>query len=103
MADWQRFVRLNPEWSQAKDGKIPMHELAESIAKKLRAVQRFGIPCIDGELEDIIDEFEYAAGDDTTTGDDIDYIMSSLYDWADQSLDLRPMGRKVCWVDTVTY
>jgi len=104
MANWQRKILLNPEWSQAQDNEITVQALAASIAKKLRAVSNFtgSNADLNDTRDEIADEFEWLSEDDSAGRDDFDCLMSSLYDWGDQKLDENWNGKKVCWVDTMS-
>jgi len=103
MADWQRTIRLNPEWAQAKAGSLAMNELARVIAERLKALPPFGVDHLDEERDEIAIEFSEAARDPSITGDDLDEVMRRLYDWADTRLDDKPFGgKRVCWVDTIS-
>lgn len=102
MSNWQRTIRLNPEWSQAKDGEITHKQLAAVIAKRLRALTPFKaeLDDLNEELDELADEFEWLAERVDTNADDIDNAMHSLYNWGDQRLDGEWNGKKVCWIDT---
>lgn len=108
MANWQRTLRLQPEWGQAQDGEITLQQLAKVVAFRLRSLRPFGddvgrtILSFDDEREEIADNFEDIAGDDTATTDDFDDVMCALYDWADQHMDDKWNGKKVCWIDTTS-
>ena len=102
MANWQRTIRLNPEWDQAIDGEITCQQLAASIAKKLKSIAPFGSDRADvnDELAELIERFDSSADDKTTDIPSIDYAMCDLYDWGDISLDGEWNGKKVCFIDT---
>ena len=104
MANWQRHIRLNPEWSQAKDGEVGYQQLATVIAKRLRGLTPFKaeLDDINDELAEIADEFEWLGENADTTADDIDSVMHSLYNWGDQRMDSEWNGKKVCWIDTTS-
>jgi hypothetical protein len=104
MANWQRNIRLNPEWEQSKDGQITYQQLAAAIAKKLRALRPFKaeLDDINEQLDTIASEFEGMADDASTSADDIDSVMHDLYDWGDMRLDGEWNGKRVCFVDTIS-
>lgn len=104
MADWQRTLRLNPEWERAKKGEITRQELARSIAAKLNRLRDFGsgIAELNDERDGIAEEFEALADDKNATTQDFDSVMESLYDWGDQRISPEWNGKKVCWIDTMT-
>lgn len=102
MADWQRRIRLNLEWEQAKEGEISTQELAAAISKRLKALTPFKDEYVEQSRLDLVDEFESAAEDADLTVDNFDYLMSELYDWGDMRLDDTWNGKKVCWIDTMT-
>ena len=103
MADWQRRVRMNPEWDMAKDGHLSAAQLAQAIVRKLRAVHsRMAAGDLADKLADVIAEFEMLEGDEGAGMDDIDEAMDRLYDWGDTSLDGKWNGKKVCWIDTIS-
>lgn len=104
MARWQRTIRLNPEWDQAQTGEITVQKMAAAIVMRLRALKDFGGE--DADLDDsrseIADEFEAISEDPSASNDEFDYVMRSLYDWGDQSIDGEWSGKKACWIDTIT-
>lgn len=99
MANWQRTIRLQPQWGRAKDGKLSASELAASIATKLRGVASFGSH-LDDERDEIAEEFEALAADKSADVNDFDRVMDHLYDWGDTRLDDKWPGKKACWIDT---
>ncbi|TPM59012.1 hypothetical protein FJ959_09065 [Mesorhizobium sp. B2-2-4] len=107
MANWQRTLKLQPEWRMAQEGEITHQALAGVIAARLAALQPFGegvgrtMMDFDDERQDIADGFEALSEDDSATREHFDWMMSDLYDWADQSMDSKWNGKKVCWVDTI--
>lgn len=105
MAQWQRKILLNPEWDQAKDGKISNQLLALSIATKLRALKPFGgeDADLDDSREDIIADFEEMSRDETLTVSEFDNQMGALFDWGDQTIGGSGWnGKKACWIDTMS-
>jgi hypothetical protein len=104
MAQWQRKLLLNPEWDQAQDHKISHHELALSIAAKLRALKPFKaeLDNINEEREELAETFESLAEDPEATQGNFNYEMEALYSWGDQRLDGDWNGKKVCWIDHMT-
>ncbi len=100
MADWQRHLKLNPEWDRAKDGEITVQDLARSVAEKLRALRRLDDD-VESEKDDLVAQFEDIAasegGDEARWFDD---VMHDLYNWGDTRLDGTWNGKKVCWIDT---
>lgn len=100
MANWQRTIRLNPQWEQARDGEITTQELAASIAVKLRGVPPFINDSIEEDRINLAEEFEWLAGEPEADVEDFDALMHALYDWGDISLDGKWNGKKVCWIDT---
>jgi hypothetical protein len=105
MADWQRTLRLQPEWNQAANDEITVQQCAKVIAERLRALEPFGETVkrtarnVDQEREAIAEQLEALAEDEEATTEHFDYVMDMLYDWADQRLDDRWNGKKVYWVD----
>lgn len=105
MADWQRKLKLNPEWDQCKEGEITPQELAASIAAKLEKLEKFNNEYVDGQLDDLICEFQYLSKDTLENLEEIreefDEIMNQLYDWGDIKLSGGFFdAKKVCWIDT---
>jgi hypothetical protein len=102
MANWQRTVRLNPEWGQAQEGEITYQALAASIVKKLRLLRPFKaeLDDINEGLDEIVTEFECLAESADTNVSDIDCVMHDFYDWGDIRLDGDWNGKKVCFIDT---
>jgi seryl-tRNA synthetase len=103
MANWQRTLRLNPEWDQAQEHLITTQELARSVAAKIRAMRPFmgELENLTDEVVEIADELEGLAEDQSATQQDFNCVMQSLYDWGDQKLDENWNGKKVCFVDTM--
>jgi hypothetical protein len=107
MADWQRTLRLNPEWDQCKADEITLQQCAASIAVKLRALAPFSDDPLhplewDSERDELTERFEGLAGDETATSDEFNSIMDDLYDWGDTRMEPRWNGKKVCWIDTMS-
>jgi len=100
MSDWQRRLKLQPEWDQAGDGTIPIQELAKIISNRLSELAPFPEEQIEEERLDLAAEFKCLSVDSELTYKKFNHIMNALYDWADTSLDHNLLGgRKVCWVD----
>lgn len=101
MANWQRRLKLTPEWDQAQEGEISIQTLARVTAKRLRSLAPFENAELDEARDEIAEQFEAIADDaDADTGD-YDNVMADLYDWADTRLDGEGFGgKKVCWVET---
>lgn len=102
MAQWQRTIRLQPTWDKAKSHEISIQELAAVISKKLKALRPFNDDYIDSERDNLVDEFEGLAEDESADREDFDDIMCRLYDWGDMKLDNDWNGKKVCWIDTIS-
>lgn len=101
MADWQRRLKLLPEWDQAQDGEITIQTLARVTTTRLRALEPFNIAEIDDEREEIAEQFEAIAEDADADISDFDSVMHDLYEWADTRLSGSDFGgKKVCWVET---
>lgn len=102
MANWQRTLRLWPEWDQASEGEIAIQELAAVVAKRLRALRDSPEPHahLNDERDDIADEFDALAGDKSIDAEDFDGLMHSLYGWADTQIGGKFFdAKKVCWID----
>lgn len=103
MANWQRKIMLNPEWTQAQEGEISVAELAQSVVLKFKGMRPLqNNDDLNEELADILDEMDAIASDQQSTMSDFDDVMHRLYDWADTPLDDRWNGKKVCWIDTIS-
>lgn len=104
MANWQRTIRLQPEWGAADRREISPQELARSIAAKLRAVPSFSAyPEVNEDRDFLVEEFEDFAADDTGDFDDIDELVDRLYDWGDTHLSGQFFNaKKVCWIDAMS-
>lgn len=101
MADWQRTLRLNPEWQRAQDGDLSIQYLASTTARRLKSLSPFGDDAIDDERDELVWQFEQIAADQDASTSDFDAVMGDLYDWADTRLDEKWAGKRVCWVDTI--
>ncbi len=102
MANWQRTLRLNPEWEQAQEHEITISALAAVVAKRLKAIRSIDEQ-LDDERDEIVEEFEAMAADDEATANDFDDAMSRLYDWGNTPLDGEWNGKKACWIDTHSH
>lgn len=103
MADWQRKINLNPEWSQCKAGEITLQECARSIAVKLRELAPFSPDPrdINFNRDLLATSFEDIANEQDPDRDEFDGLMTDLYDWGDTALDSKWNGKKVCWIETM--
>lgn len=102
MANWQRNLRLWPEWDQASEGEITVHELATVIAERLRGLKDFGgiHQSIDEDRIYLAEEFEDLSNDKDADTSDFDELMERLYDWADIQIGGKFFdAKKVCWID----
>jgi len=100
MSNWQRTLDISTEWKAAGEDKITPQVLAEAIATKLEMLKKFNIVGIDSEKDYLIERFKDIVEDPDADFDDLDTVMSDLYDWGDISLDTQWAGKKVCWVKT---
>ena len=97
MARWKYTLDLKDVWKKAKNEEISCKELADEIAKRIK-----NLPCYetDSKLQDICTEFEFF--DEEGEADELDFIMSDLYDWGDE--ETNPKGRwprnAKCWIKT---
>ena len=101
MPNWQRRLDIMIPWQQAEEGTLPVHELAKIVSDRLLELQPFGIPYFDEDREQIADEFKTFYEDESEDKEWFDAIMSSLYDWADQTVEKTDSffeTKKVCWV-----
>lgn len=102
MANWQRTIKLNPEWDQCRDDKITRQELAASIARKLAALRPINDDGAEERRLELADTFEDMSRDMDLSEAEFTGMMGDLYDWGDYSLDSSWNGRKVCWIDCMT-
>jgi hypothetical protein len=104
MAQWQRHLRLQPEWSKAQEDEISVQELAGVIAERLLALQPFTgrDEWVESERIDLADEFAAISREASIDEEEFDGWMSQLYNWGDTALDSHWNGRKVCWIDTMS-
>lgn len=58
VTNWQRNLRLYPEWNLAEKREIPVQKLAAIVADRLRKLRPFGRDDIDVERDELADEFE---------------------------------------------
>lgn len=99
MADWQRHLRLSPEWQFAQAGSVSPSQLAGVIASRLNGLAPFADEMIEDQREELVEWFKELADEDPSPSE-FNEAMAALYDWGDTSLDGRWNGRKVCWIDT---
>lgn len=99
MSNWVYKINFVDLWKAYDEKKLNSTEVGIEIAKRLKKL----IPNlkIDDDdiyrLEEIIDEFEYIENTEH-----FDYVLSTLYDWADMPLP-TPRGemiRKILWIRT---
>lgn len=100
MAQWQRELDLREIWRLGIEHPDQLDAVAKGIAVQIRALKKFGDEYYDYESEDIAWEFDSLSTSDEVTTEEFDDLMERLYDWADQSLDGKVGGKKVCWVKT---
>ena len=100
MAQWQSKLDLTDIWDAVDKGRMTIQELSKEVSARLRMLT----PTIDegiiDEQIDIADEFESLSDYSGATLKDFNYIMESLYDWADIQLPCTKHNKKVCWVAT---
>lgn len=102
MANWQRTIKLNPEWDQCGDDEITRQELAASIARKLNALRPIPDDGSEERRLELVDTFEGMGGDEDLSEREFNGMMDELYDWGDMRLDDNWNGKKVCWIDCMT-
>ena len=101
MANWQRKLSLIDEWNKHDTGEITIQALAKLVAERIRSLDKFGDEEIDEQRDEIANDFEALAEDENADVNDFDYMLQSLYDWGDRSLDDKWNGKKVCWIATI--
>lgn len=94
MAYWQNRLEIAKEWQQAENGELTPQAMAAVVAIKLRKLEGAEV---DEALDEVAEEFEALAEDQSADFDDFDDILSRLYAWGDTSL--HP-GMKRCWIAT---
>jgi len=83
MTHWKAVMRVQHLWSQAKDETITIHQLAQAVAKRLRAKYPEPDTTDDsGWLDDVISMFEELP--ENCTADDFDIAYDELCSWGDQ-------------------
>lgn len=100
MSDWQRTIDITREFQQAKAKEITYIDLAKAIVSKLKALPSFSEEFINENKEQLIEELEGYILEESNDVDDLDGILTELYDWGDISLDGKFGGKKVCWIAT---
>lgn len=81
MANWKARVDVSDLWKAHRDGAMPIHELAHELADRLKHTLP-GAYLEDYQYEGIVDELADFHEEDSV--DNFDYILSQLYDWADE-------------------
>jgi hypothetical protein len=102
VANWQRSIKLNPEWDQCGGGEITRQELAASIARKLSALHPLEHEQAEETRLELADSFEDMGRDADLSEAEFNGMMDDLYDWGDMALDASWNGKKVCWIDCMT-
>ena len=100
MAQWQSKLDLTDIWNSVGEGRMTIQELSKEVSIRLRNLSPTKDEGILNEQLDIADEFESLYDYQAATFKDFNYIMESLYDWADTQLPCKEYNKKVCWVAT---
>lgn len=100
MAQWQRTLNLDPEWTLAKDKVITIQALSGIVSERLKGLVPFKEEHIENDREELVDKFKelYEQVEPEADADEFDELMDQLCDWADTKLDSHWNGKKVCWV-----
>ena len=99
MANWQRTLKMQPEWDQANDGEITTAALAKIVSKRLSALDPFDAESWEEVTRlELVEEFEDLADVPELTQEEFNWFWAKLYEWADTPLDDKFGGKKVCWV-----
>lgn len=97
MSDWQNKLDLKDLWKSWDEGDISIKEVAQTVAKRIRAMKCFATQ--EETLEDIAENFE-ACDNDVS---EFDNILGDLYDWGDILVDGSGkffQHKKMCWIAT---
>ncbi len=97
MANWKHKLDLKDLYSKVPDDITPQ-KFCEGVKERIEKLSCYHK---DSDLQRIVWDFEWRSEDDSATWDDIDEIMSDLYDWGDTRLE--PYGfpsNRMCWIAT---
>jgi hypothetical protein len=98
MPVWKYELNLVDLAQAVQDEEITPIEYAKGIAGRLKDLLKTVTEKeFIEDIENFIDVFENFNSDDE---DDFDCEMNDLYNWADQSLDNKWNGNKLCWIKT---
>jgi len=100
MAQWTKKLTLTPEWGKALDGEISAQNLAKIVSERIIAMGEYDSEEVEESRLELSESFKSFSEDPDTTIDDLDDLMSDLYNWADTPLDSLWNGKKVAWVET---
>ena len=88
MTTWKSEINISDIHKEYKEGKLTSQQVSQAVCSKIRRHKDYGD---DFELQNIADEFQSVAEDNSSTIDDYDYALNLLYNWADDNK---------CWVET---
>jgi len=100
VANWQSVLDLIDVWDRALGKEVSIPDLSRIISERLKVLKPCTVDYVLDEQDGIVDEFMGLYEEDNADPIDFDAVMNRLYDWADQSLDEKFGGKKVCWIKT---
>ena len=107
MAQWANTLDITDAWAKAYEREIAPPEFCRLVANKLKDMAfkaKYAYMCDRrDELADAFMDFyeEYKDDPDAADYDDVDYLLTDLYDWGDEVVDSSGgffNTVKTCWV-----
>jgi len=105
MSQWQLKLEIKDIMEKLRYDEFTLQEGAKEIVnrlEKLRLVMESKFADYLTEFEEVIDDFEMFAEDDSMNDEveEFDYRLGNLYDWGDIKLDNDIIGGKaLCWIN----
>lgn len=99
MSNWVTVLDVSRDWDKLQEEEISIEGFMLWVSDMLEALScKDWSEEVDEEKECIIDDLRCEAADADT--DIFNELWERIYDWADQSLDGKFAGKKVCWIKT---
>lgn len=96
MSHWSQTLNLIEPWREAEAKQITYNDLARSISNRIwRQLKPYQDEHIEGQRQELIESFMFAAKNMRLTVKQIDDLMENLYDWGDINIF---NDEKVCWI-----
>lgn len=107
MAQWANTLDITAAWAQAYDREISPPEFCRLVANKLKDMAfKAKYAYMSDRRDELADAFmdfyeEYKDDPEAADYDDVDYLLTDLYDWGDETVDSSGgffNTVKTCWI-----